>query len=64
MQKEDWRQPNDRTVGWSQRTHSIEAAWPGLAIEDSNLTVQIAALRRALGEEPGGEASAGVGTQT
>jgi class 3 adenylate cyclase/DNA-binding winged helix-turn-helix (wHTH) protein len=33
----------------------IEAAWPGLAIEDSNLTVQIAALRRALGEEPGGQ---------
>ena len=24
----------------------IEAAWPGLTIEDSNLTVQIAALRR------------------
>jgi adenylate cyclase len=33
----------------------IEAAWPNLAIEDSNLTVQIAALRRALGEVPGGE---------
>src|SRR6516164_1525241 len=33
----------------------IEAAWPGLAIEESNLTVQIAALRRALGEAPGGE---------
>ena len=33
----------------------IEAAWPGLAVEDSNLTVQIAALRRALGETPGGE---------
>ena len=33
----------------------IEAAWPGLAIEDSNLTVQIAALRRALGEAAGGE---------
>ena len=33
----------------------IAAAWPGLAIEDSNLTVQIAALRRALGAEPGGE---------
>jgi DNA-binding winged helix-turn-helix (wHTH) protein len=33
----------------------IEAAWPGLAVEDSNLTVQIAALRRALGEEPGGD---------
>src|SRR3954452_620435 len=25
----------------------IEAAWPGLAIEESNLTVQISALRRA-----------------
>jgi adenylate cyclase len=33
----------------------IGAAWPGLAVEDSNLTVQIAALRRALGEVPGGE---------
>jgi len=32
----------------------IEAAWPGLAIEDSNLTVQIAALRRALDETGGG----------
>jgi TolB-like protein/Flp pilus assembly protein TadD len=31
----------------------IEAAWPGLAVEDSNLTVQIAALRRAL-EQGGG----------
>jgi DNA-binding winged helix-turn-helix (wHTH) protein len=30
----------------------IDAAWPGLVVEDSNLTVQIAALRRAL--EPGG----------
>jgi DNA-binding winged helix-turn-helix (wHTH) protein/predicted ATPase len=33
----------------------IEAAWPGKAIEDSNLSVQIAALRRALGAAPGGE---------
>src|SRR5262245_43100328 len=32
----------------------IEAAWPGLAIEDSNLTVQIAALRRVFGEQPDG----------
>lgn len=31
----------------------IAAAWPGLAIEDSNLTVQIAALRKALGEADG-----------
>ena len=33
----------------------IEAAWPGLAIEESNLTVQIAALRRVLADAPGGE---------
>src|SRR5215510_833532 len=33
----------------------VEAAWPGLAIEESNLTVQIAALRKVLGEEPGGD---------
>ena len=32
----------------------IEAAWPGLAIEDSNLTVQIAALRRVLEDGAGG----------
>src|ERR1700692_2098621 len=28
----------------------IDAAWPGLAIEESNLTVQIAAVRRAIGD--------------
>src|SRR6201997_5555655 len=33
----------------------IEAAWSGLAVEDSNLTVQIGALRRALAQEPGAE---------
>jgi len=33
----------------------IESAWPGLAIEESNLTVQIAALRRVFAEEPDGE---------
>jgi DNA-binding winged helix-turn-helix (wHTH) protein len=33
----------------------IEAAWPGLIVEESNLSVQIAALRRVLGVEPGGE---------
>jgi TolB-like protein len=32
----------------------IETAWPGLAIEDSNLTVQIAALRRVFEEVAGG----------
>jgi predicted ATPase/DNA-binding winged helix-turn-helix (wHTH) protein len=33
----------------------IEAAWPNQAVEESNLTVQIAALRRALGAAPGGD---------
>ncbi|WP_189044659.1 AAA family ATPase [Aliidongia dinghuensis] len=33
----------------------IEAAWPGQLVEDSNLTVQIAALRRVLGAIPGGD---------
>ena len=32
----------------------IEAAWPGLTIEASNLTVQIAALRRVFKERAGG----------
>ena len=32
----------------------MEAAWPGLDVEESNLTVQIAALRRALDQEGGG----------
>jgi TolB-like protein len=33
----------------------IEAAWPNLAVEENNLVIQIAALRRVLGEAPGGE---------
>jgi TolB-like protein len=31
----------------------METAWTGLAVEESNLPVQIAALRRVLGEAPG-----------
>lgn len=33
----------------------IEAAWAGLSVEESNLPVQIAALRRALEKAPGGD---------
>jgi DNA-binding winged helix-turn-helix (wHTH) protein len=33
----------------------MEAAWAGLTVEESNLAVQIAALRRVFGEETGGE---------
>lgn len=33
----------------------MDAAWPSLYVEESNLTVQIAALRRRLGHTPSGE---------
>jgi TolB-like protein/DNA-binding winged helix-turn-helix (wHTH) protein/Tfp pilus assembly protein PilF len=33
----------------------IEAGWPGQSVEESNLTVQIAALRRVLSTTPGGD---------
>jgi len=33
----------------------IDGAWPGLAVEEGNLPVQIGFLRRVLAEEPGGE---------
>ena len=33
----------------------MQAAWPGLAVEENNLAVQIAALRRVFGEASGGE---------
>ena len=33
----------------------MQAAWPGLAVEENNLTVQIAALRRVLGDKPGAD---------
>jgi TolB-like protein len=33
----------------------MQAAWPGLTVEEGNLTVQIAALRRVLAEEPGAD---------
>jgi hypothetical protein len=32
----------------------MDAAWPGQAVEESNLTVQVAALRKALGTTPQG----------
>ena len=45
----------DRAGALVTKDALIKGAWPGLAVEDSNLTVQIAALRRALGEVPSGE---------
>src|SRR5882724_2646252 len=32
----------------------IRAVWSGMVVEEANLAVQIGALRRALGVEPGG----------
>jgi predicted ATPase/DNA-binding winged helix-turn-helix (wHTH) protein len=45
----------DRAGAPVSKGELMQAAWPGLAVEESNLTVQIAALRRVLREEPGGE---------
>ena len=33
----------------------MDAAWPGLVVEEANLAVQISAIRRALAQVPGGE---------
>jgi len=33
----------------------MEAGWPGLAVEEGNLTVQIAGLRKLLGQSPQGQ---------
>jgi predicted ATPase/DNA-binding winged helix-turn-helix (wHTH) protein len=33
----------------------LDAAWPGLVVEEANLSVQISSLRRALARAPGGE---------
>jgi len=33
----------------------LDAAWPGVVVEEANLAVQISAIRRVLAEAPGGE---------
>lgn len=37
------------------KTRIVESAWPGLFVEESNLSVQISAIRRALCIVPGGD---------
>jgi TolB-like protein/Tfp pilus assembly protein PilF len=37
------------------KSELMEAAWPGVIVEEGNLTVQIAALRKALGDGPAGQ---------
>ena len=41
--------------GVVSRSALMDRAWPGLAVEDGNLAVQIAALRRILGTRPDGQ---------
>src|SRR5262245_10990881 len=38
-----------------RKDHLMDAAWPGVVVEESNLAVQIWALRRVLSQAPGGE---------
>lgn len=38
-----------------RRETLVERVWPGTIVEESNLTVQIAALRKAIGTQPGGQ---------
>jgi TolB-like protein len=41
--------------GVVRRETLLERVWPGVIVEESNLTVQIAALRKAIATQPGGE---------
>ena len=38
-----------------EKSAILDAAWPGLVVEEANLAVQISAIRRALALVPGGE---------
>ena len=44
-----------RSNEFVQKNSIIDAAWPGVVVEESNLAVQIAAIRRVLAQAPGGE---------
>ena len=35
----------------------LSRVWPGVTVEEGNITVQVAALRKELGARPGGEGS-------
>ena len=38
-----------------EKSAILDAAWPGLVVEEANLAVQISAIRRVLARVPGGE---------
>jgi predicted ATPase/DNA-binding winged helix-turn-helix (wHTH) protein len=45
------KQPNE----YVRKESILDAAWPGVVVEESNLAVQIFAIRRVLAQAPGGE---------
>jgi DNA-binding winged helix-turn-helix (wHTH) protein len=44
-----------RSNEYVQKSSIIDAAWPDVIVEESNLAVQISAIRRVLDQAPGGE---------
>ena len=44
-----------RANEYVEKSAILDAAWPGLVVEEANLAVQISAIRRALARVPGGE---------
>jgi predicted ATPase/DNA-binding winged helix-turn-helix (wHTH) protein len=45
----------ERPNEYVQKSSIMDAAWPDVVVEESNLAVQISAIRRALAQAPGGE---------
>jgi predicted ATPase/DNA-binding winged helix-turn-helix (wHTH) protein len=45
----------ERSNEYVQKGAIMDAAWPGVVVEESNLAVQISAIRRVLARAPGGE---------
>jgi predicted ATPase/DNA-binding winged helix-turn-helix (wHTH) protein len=45
----------ERSNEYVQKGAIMDAAWPGVVVEESNLAVQISAIRRVLSQAPGGE---------
>ena len=44
-----------RADEYVQKSVILDAAWPGLVVEEANLAVQVSAIRRALAVVPGGD---------
>ncbi|MEO8752958.1 MAG: tetratricopeptide repeat protein [Casimicrobiaceae bacterium] len=45
-----------RAPEYVSKASILDAAWPGLVVEEANIAVQISSIRRALARAPGGEA--------